>query len=191
MPVSFPLPTLKTSSQKNLVSYSTDDKDLPTLEKLSAVIPRLSQDERVGLAIAALNEGFEPDTMDVDFGIIAAPFDRCIELIQDLSLPGKVALVRGLSELLAISLGIVPSRSSSPNLPPVPPLHPENSWTQLSLENAIALSKAGLIDPAVLAWLYPYRTLQTEALWVLVQATKNFSVLLEALESLESGRKPE
>lgn len=64
-------------------------------------------------------------------------------------------------------------------LPPVPSRHPENAWGQLSLEHAIAFCKAGLIDPAIIAWLYPTSTLDALAPEILVASTENFPVLME------------
>jgi hypothetical protein len=118
MHVPLPLPTPSGLSPPNLISYATDPSNHLILNQISSVLSRLSQDELAGLSIAALNEGYEPDTMFVDFSLTGSrAFDQCIQHLQDLSLPGKVALVRSIAELLAVSIGFMPN---SPSLPPAP-----------------------------------------------------------------------
>jgi len=114
MTISFPLPTLK--AQTNVISYSTNPADHPTLEKLSNLLPALTQDALASLSIIALNEGYAPAAVQVDYGYSCNIFNRCIELIQDLSKDGKVALVRGIAELLAVSLSL-PSQPQEITLP--------------------------------------------------------------------------
>ncbi|MGR3279605.1 hypothetical protein ACSYAD_31560, partial [Acaryochloris marina NIES-2412] len=60
MTISFPLPTLKASTPKtNVTSYSRNPADHPTLEKLSNLLPNLTQDALASLSIIALKEGYE------------------------------------------------------------------------------------------------------------------------------------
>ncbi len=116
MTINFPLPTLK--AQTNVTSYSRNPADHPTLEKLSNLLPALTQDALASLSIIALKEGYEPVVVQVDYGCGCNIFNRCIELIQELSQAGKVALVRSVAELLAVSLSL-PTQPQEITLPPV------------------------------------------------------------------------
>lgn len=116
MTINFPLPTLK--AQTNVISYSRNPADHPILEKLSNLLPALTQDALASLSIIALNEGYAPVVVQVGYGCGCNTFNRCIELIQDLSKDGKVALVRGVAELLAVTLSL-PSQPQGITLPPV------------------------------------------------------------------------
>ena len=99
-----------------------------------------------------LDRAFEPEATEVEHHLCnsSRPSTNALCLIRDLSQAGKVALVRSITELLAVSLGIAPvaDTSKAPTLPPVPPPRPENAWGQLSLEHAIAFSRAGLARPS-------------------------------------------
>ena len=187
MTVSIPPLTLKASApQTNVTSYSTNPDDQPILDQFAYLLPNLSQDELAALSILALDRAFEPEATEVEHHLCNTQvFYKCTSLIWQLSQPGKVALVRSITELLAVSLGIVPvaDQSTAPTLSPVPPPHPENAWGQLSLDHAIAFSKAGLIDPAIIAWAYPSRSLQTLTPEMLADATKRFPELLEVLRA--------
>lgn len=186
MTVSIPPLTLNASApQTNVISYSTNPDDYPILDQFAYLLPNLSQDELAALSIITLDRTFEPEATEVEEHLCNSQvFYQCTSLIWKLSQPGKVALVRSITELLAVSLGIVPvaDQSTAPTLPPVPPPHPENAWGQLSLDHAIAFSKAGLIDPSILAWAYPSRTLQTLSPEMLAAATERFPEMLEALK---------
>lgn len=186
MPVPVPPLTLKASvPQTNVTSYSTDPEDHPILEKLSSLIPRLVQDDLAALGIVALNEGYEPDTVYVDFNICGSSiFNQCIEIIQDLSRPGKVALSRCILELLAVS-HITPGIADKPvlpTLPPVPPSHPENAWCLMSIEDAIAFARSGRLDPAILILQFSSQSLQVIPDDLLVAANDNLPGLMEVLK---------
>jgi len=63
----------------------------------------LSIDEQVAIAIAALYEAYEPDAILFDYERCPSRrYDQCIELIQLLSKPGKLALGRAILEHLAV-----------------------------------------------------------------------------------------
>ena len=187
MTVSIPPLTLKSSApQTNVTSYSTNSDGNPILDQFAFLLPNLSQDELAALSIMTLDRAFEPEATEVEHHLSnTQTFYKCTSLIQDLSQAGKVALVRSIAEQLAVSLGIAPDdeKPTSPNLPPVPPPHPENAWGQLSLEHAIAFSKVGLLDPAIIAWAYPSDALQMLPQEMLTTATERFPDLLAALQS--------
>ena len=187
MTVSIPPLTLKSSTpQTNVTSYSTNSDDNPILDQFAFLLPNLSQDELAALSIMTLDRAFEPEATEVEHHLChTQTFYKCTSLVQDLSQAGKVALVRSITEQLAVSLGIAPAadKSTAPNLPPVPPPHSKNAWGQLSLEHAITFSKAGLLDPAVLAWAYPSHALQMLPQEMLTTATERFPDLLAALQS--------
>ncbi|MGR3279388.1 hypothetical protein ACSYAD_30440 [Acaryochloris marina NIES-2412] len=187
MTVSIPPLTLRASTpQTNVTSYSTNSDDNPILDQFAFLLPNLSQDELAGLSIIALDRAFEPEATEVEHHLCnTQTFYKCTSLIRDLSQAGKVALVRSIAEQLAVSLGIAPDadKPTSPTLPPVPPPCSENAWGQLSLEHAIAFSKAGLLDPAIIAWAYPSHALQMLPSEMLTTATERFPDLLAALQS--------
>lgn len=187
MTVPIPPLTLKASApQTNVTSYSTNSDDHPILDQFAFLLPNLSQDELAALSIMTLDRAFEPEATEVEHHLCnTQTFYKCTNLVQDLSQSGKVALVRSITELLAVSLGVAPvaDTSAAPTLPPVPPSHPENAWGMLSLEHAIAFSNAGWLDPAILAWAYPSQALQILSPEMLAAATQRFPGLLEVLRA--------
>ncbi len=87
----------------NLTSHSLNPKDEPTLQQLEIYLQYLSQDKKASLAIAALYEATEPSAVDFDHVCDRCPkFNKAITLLQDLSHLGLLAVVRAITEELAV-----------------------------------------------------------------------------------------
>jgi len=83
--------------------YSVDQANDATLSTIALHLWSLSIDEQVAIAIAALYEAYEPDAICFDYDRCPSRrYDQCIELIQLLSKPGKLALGRAVLEHLAV-----------------------------------------------------------------------------------------
>ncbi len=88
----------------NLSYDSTKPEDDDTLDQIAPQLWRLSQEQQVAIAIAALYEAYEPDPISFDYVCCSSEqYDQCIELIQLLSLAGKLALCRAIVEHLAVA----------------------------------------------------------------------------------------
>lgn len=84
-------------------SHSLNQDDDPILDQIALHLWKLTQDQQVGLAIAALYEGFEPCSVEFDYCCCTSyRFDECVSLLQHLSLLGKLALARSITEHLAV-----------------------------------------------------------------------------------------
>jgi len=83
--------------------YSVNPKDEPILDQIAAHLERLSCEQQAALAIAALYEGYEPDPIEFGYGsCLPYRFEECVALLQHLSLSGKLALVRAITEHLMV-----------------------------------------------------------------------------------------
>lgn len=83
--------------------YSVNPTDDPILKQIEAHLGQLSREQQAALAIAALYEGYEPCSVAFDYS--SCPpyrFEECVTLLQLPSLPGKLALVRAITEHLAV-----------------------------------------------------------------------------------------
>lgn len=87
----------------NLTSHSLNPKDEPILQQLEAHLQHLSQDKRAAIASAALYEATEPDEIYFDYICDRCPtFNKSISLLQDLSKPGLLAVVKAITEECAV-----------------------------------------------------------------------------------------
>ena len=95
----------------NLTSHSLNPKDEPILQQLENHLPRLSQDKKAAIAIAALYKATEPSAVDFDHVCDCCPkFNKAkpcvracaIALLQNLSKPGLLAVARAITEELAV-----------------------------------------------------------------------------------------
>jgi len=83
--------------------HSVDQANDAILDTIAPHLWSLSIDEQVAIAIAALYEAYEPDGILFDYECCPSRrYDQCIELIQLLSKPGKLALGRAIFEHLAV-----------------------------------------------------------------------------------------
>lgn len=83
--------------------YSVDSSDDSTLNTIAPHLWSLTIDQQVAIAIAALYEAYEPDLISFDYDRYPSRcYDKCIELLQLLSKPGKLALCRAITEHLAV-----------------------------------------------------------------------------------------
>lgn len=88
---------------RSLTTYSVNPYDDLILNELAPQFWHLSQDQQVAIAIAALYEAYEPDAICFDYERCPSRrYDECIELIQLLSKPGKLALGQAILEHLAV-----------------------------------------------------------------------------------------
>lgn len=88
---------------KPLNSYSVDQANDATLNVIAPYLWSLTIDQQVAIAIAALYEAYDPDSICFDYERCPSRrYDQCIELIQLLSKPGKLALCRAVLEHLAV-----------------------------------------------------------------------------------------
>lgn len=88
---------------KQICSHSINQDDDPILNHIALHFWKLTQDQQVGLAIAALCEGYEPCSVEFDYCCCTSyRFDECVCLLQHLSRSGKLALVRAIAEHLAV-----------------------------------------------------------------------------------------
>jgi hypothetical protein len=86
-----------------LTSHSLNPKDEPTLQQLQNHLEHLSQDKKAAIAMAAIYEATEPSAVDFDHVCDHCPkFNKAIALLQDLSKPGLLAVVRAITEELAV-----------------------------------------------------------------------------------------
>jgi len=95
------------------LSYdSTKPEDDDTLDQIAPQLWRLPQDQQVAVSMAygrsqtisAMYEAYEPDAISFDYDRCPSrQYDQCIELIQLLSKPGKLALCRAILEYLAVA----------------------------------------------------------------------------------------
>lgn len=88
---------------RSINCYSINPNDEPILNQIATHLERLSHEQQAALTVAALYEGYEPDY--VEFGYGSCPpyrFEECVTLLQYLSLPGKLALVRAIAEGLVV-----------------------------------------------------------------------------------------
>lgn len=84
--------------------HSVDQANDATLSTIALHLWSLSRDQQVAIAIAALYEAYEPDANSFDYECCPSrQYDQCIELIQLLSKPGKLALCRAITEHLAVA----------------------------------------------------------------------------------------
>lgn len=85
-------------------SYSVETQDDPVLEVINPQLANLTTDQQVAIAIAALFEAYEPDSISFDYEeCTSRHYDKSVELIQLLSKPGKLALCRAVLEHLAVA----------------------------------------------------------------------------------------
>lgn len=83
--------------------YSINPSDDPILNQIAGHLGRLSNEQQAALAVAALYEGYEPCSVAFDYSRCPSRrFEECVALLQQLSLPGKLALVRAITEQLAV-----------------------------------------------------------------------------------------
>lgn len=88
---------------QNLTSYSRHSQDEPVLQQLEAYVQHLSSDNKAAIAIAALYEATEPQMVYFDYMCNRHPkLNKSIALLQELSIPGKLALARAILEELAV-----------------------------------------------------------------------------------------
>lgn len=87
----------------NLISHSLNQKDEPILQQLQDYLQQLSQDKKAAIAIAALFEATESSAIDFDYICDYCPkFNRSIALLQELSIVGKLAVAKAITEELAV-----------------------------------------------------------------------------------------
>jgi hypothetical protein len=83
--------------------YSINSNDEPILNQIAAHLGRLSREQQAALVVAALYEGYEPCSVAFDYSCCPSrQFEECVVLLQHLSLPGKLALVRAIAEHLTV-----------------------------------------------------------------------------------------
>jgi hypothetical protein len=83
--------------------YSTNPTDDSILNQIATHLERLSREQQAALVVAALYEGYEPCSVAFDYSCCPSrQFEECVALLQRLSLAGKLALVRAISEHLAV-----------------------------------------------------------------------------------------
>lgn len=83
--------------------YSVNPTDDPILNQITTHLERLSQEQQAALAITALYKGYETCSVAFDYSCCRSrQFEECVTLLQHLSLPGKLALVRVIAECLAV-----------------------------------------------------------------------------------------
>lgn len=88
---------------KPLNAYSVEPEDDPVLDAINPQLANLTTDQQVAIAIAALFEAYEPDSISFDYEhCTSRHYDLSVELIQLLSKPGKLALCRAVLEHLAV-----------------------------------------------------------------------------------------
>ncbi len=74
----------------NLISYSLNPKDEPTLQQIEIHLQHLSQNKKTALAIAALFEATEPSAIYFDYNCeCSSKFNQSIALLQKLSTAGN------------------------------------------------------------------------------------------------------
>lgn len=84
--------------------YSINPSDEPILSQIAAHLEQLSPEQQAALAVAALYEGYEPCSVVFDYSSYPSrQFEECVALLQHLSLPGKLALVRAITEHLMVA----------------------------------------------------------------------------------------
>lgn len=86
-----------------IFNYSVNPTDDPILDQIAIHLRGLSREQQAALVVAALYEGYEPCAVAFDYSCCPSrQFDECVTLLQHLSLPGKLALVRAITEQLAV-----------------------------------------------------------------------------------------
>lgn len=87
----------------NLITYSCHPQDEPVLQQLETYVQHLSSNNKAAIAIAALYEATEPQTVYFDYMCNRHPkLNKSIALLQELSVVGKLALARAILEELAV-----------------------------------------------------------------------------------------
>lgn len=83
--------------------YSFNRENEPILDQIAIHLRGLSCEQQAALAVAALYEGYEPCAVAFDYSCCPSrQLEECVTLLQHLSLPGKLALVRAITEYLAV-----------------------------------------------------------------------------------------
>lgn len=86
----------------NSLSYSRNTSDETTLNSLDQQLQLLTLNQKAGLAIASLYTATKPKETSVSLNPHGGDFINAVELLLQLSVQGKLALVRAITEELAV-----------------------------------------------------------------------------------------
>ena len=87
----------------NLTTYSRHPQDEPVLQQLETYLQHLSSDNKAAIAITALYQATDPRFVYCNYIYNRYPkLNKSIALLQELSIPGKLALARAILEELAV-----------------------------------------------------------------------------------------
>lgn len=87
----------------NLTTFCRYPQDEPILQQLETYLQHLSNDNKAAIAIAALYEATEPQTIYFDYMCNRYPkLNKSIALLQGLSPTGLLAVARAIAEELAV-----------------------------------------------------------------------------------------
>lgn len=86
----------------NCLSHSRITSDETILHHLNQHLQSLTTNQKAGLAIVALYTATKPKDASVSLNPHGSKFISAIELLLQLSVQGKLALVRGIAEELAV-----------------------------------------------------------------------------------------
>lgn len=86
----------------NHCSFNQEDDSI--LDQIAAHQGRLTNEQQAVLVITALYKSYEPCSVKFNYGSCpSCHFYECVVLLQQLSLPGKLALSRAILEHLAVA----------------------------------------------------------------------------------------
>lgn len=86
----------------NCLSHSRITSDEPILHELDQYLQSLLTNQKAGLAIVALYTATKPKDASVSLNPYSSKFINSTELLLQLSVQGKLALVRAIAEELAV-----------------------------------------------------------------------------------------
>jgi hypothetical protein len=84
------------------LTHSRNASDEPILHSLDQHLQSLSPNQKAGLAIAALYTAIKPKNTSVSVNCDCSKLISAVELLLQLSVPGKLALTRAIAEELAV-----------------------------------------------------------------------------------------
>ncbi len=86
-----------------VTTHSSNVEDEPLLQQINACLQQLTQDQKAAVALAALYEATESFQIFLAYELDGiGAFSDCVELILQLSYPGKLAVTRAIAEEFAV-----------------------------------------------------------------------------------------